>query len=99
MNHMKGAAALSSPNRVMIVRWLKTPRVHFPPQIHADIDDVGVCGAFIAEKLGVTPATASVHLRVLVDAGLLISTRQGKWTYFKRNEAGLTAFGRAIAEL
>lgn len=60
---------------------------------------VGVCGAFIADKLGVTPATASAHLRILADAGLVTPTRLGKYTYFKRNDAALLAFGASLAEL
>jgi len=47
----------------------------------------------------VTPATASAHLRILVDAGLLTSTRIGKWTYFKRNDHALEAFSACIAAL
>jgi ArsR family transcriptional regulator len=67
--------------------------------VHADINAVGVCGAFFADKLGVTAATASAHLRILVDAGLISSTRIGKWTYFKRNNETLEAFSASIAEL
>jgi DNA-binding transcriptional ArsR family regulator len=82
-----------------MLQWLKAPTDHFPPQVHADMQEVGVCGAFFAEKLGVTPATASAHLRILVDAGLIESTRIGKWTYFKRNNTALLAFSHALAEL
>lgn len=63
--------------------------MHFPPQVHADVDQVGVCGVFIARKLNVSPATASVHMKLLVDAGLVTTCRIGKWTYFKRCEKGL----------
>ena len=93
------SAALACPSRLAIIRWLKSPAAHFPPQVHADINAVGVCGAFFADKLGVTAATASAHLRILVDAGLISSTRIGKWTYFKRNDEILAAFSASIAEL
>lgn len=93
------SAALACPNRLSILRWLKAPADHFPPQVHADIEAVGVCGAFVAEKLGVTPATASAHLRILIDAGLIGSTRIGKWTYFKRNDGALLAFSVALADI
>lgn len=99
MDINKLSAALACPSRLAMIRWLKTPGDHFPPQVHADMDAVGVCGAFIAEKLGVTPPTASAHLRILVDAGLLTSTRIGKWTYFKRNDAALQAYRACLAEL
>lgn len=93
------SAALACPRRLSILTWLKDPARHFPPQVHADIERVGVCGAFIADKLGVRPATASAHLRILADAGMIVSTRIGKWTYFKRKNEALRAFRRALAEL
>lgn len=93
------SAALACPSRLSIIKWLRDPADHFPPQVHADVNEVGVCGAFFADKLKVTPATASAHLRILVDAGLIWPTRIGKWTYFKRNNAALLAFGKSLAEL
>jgi DNA-binding transcriptional ArsR family regulator len=99
MNINRIAAALACPSRLAIVQWLKSPSAHFPPQIHADIETVGVCGAFVADKLTVSPATASAHLRILADAGLVTSTRIGKWTYFKRSKSALGEFSRAIAGL
>lgn len=93
------SSAFACPSRLAIIRWLKSPAENFPPQVHADIDAVGVCGAFFAEKLGVTAPTASAHLRILVDAGLVSSTRIGKWTYFKRNSETLAAFSASLAEL
>jgi DNA-binding transcriptional ArsR family regulator len=95
----KLSSAFACPSRLAIIRWLKSPSDHFPPQVHADINTIGVCGAFFADKLGVTPATASAHLRILVDAGLVTSTRIGKWTYFKRDDKTLAAFSASLAEL
>jgi DNA-binding transcriptional ArsR family regulator len=93
------AAALACPSRLAIIQWLRAPVVHFPPQVHADMDEVGVCGAFFADKLKVTPATASAHLRILIDAGLIESTRIGKWTYFKRKNEALLEFSNSLAEI
>lgn len=99
MNINKLSQALACPSRLAMIRWLKAPSEHFPAQVHADIETVGVCGAFLAEKLGVAPATASAHLRILADAGLVTSTRIGKYTYFKRNDAALQAYRVSLAEL
>jgi DNA-binding transcriptional ArsR family regulator len=93
------SAALSCPKRLAIMTWLKQPADYFPPQVHADLEETGVCGAFLTEKLNVAPATASAHLRILVGAGLVTSTRIGKWTYFKRTDATLLAFSAALAKL
>jgi DNA-binding transcriptional ArsR family regulator len=95
----RACSALACPSRLAIIQWLKSPAEHFPPQIHADIEAIGVCGAFFADKLGVAPATASAHLRILVDAGLIRSTRIGKWTYFKRKDEALAALSAAIMEI
>ena len=48
-----------------ILRWLETPRAHFPRQVDGDLVRDGVCGLFIADKLGVSQPTASEHLRMV----------------------------------
>src|SRR4051812_5022562 len=78
--------ALANQKRLQILGWLKNPRRHFPPQQDGDLVKDGVCGVFIADKLGVTQPTASEHLRILVDAGLLQPKRVKQWTFYKRNE-------------
>jgi ArsR family transcriptional regulator len=99
MTLLDRASALANASRLSILEWLGDPENAFPPQVHGDKDEDGVCGAFIAEKLGVTPATASAHLKILTDAGLVRAKRVGKWTYFKRVDGALEAFGRDVAKL
>lgn len=99
MRFAQRLAALANENRIAVLRWLAEPRAHFPPQVHADIEEVGACGVFIADKLGVSPATASAHVKLLVDAGFVTAQRIGKWTYFKRHDAALKATGRELGEL
>lgn len=93
------AAALANEKRLSILRWLKDPHRQFPPQVHGDKDRDGICGAFIAEKLGVTPATASMHLNVLLSAGLVRSKRKGKFTYYLRDKKTIAALGAQIGRL
>ena len=45
--------ALANDKRLQILAWLKDPRSHFPPQVYGDLVKDGVCGVFIADKLGV----------------------------------------------
>jgi ArsR family transcriptional regulator len=59
----------------------------------------GVCGLLIARKLKVSQPTASEHLRVLVQAGLLRPKRIKQWTFYRRDEARLKAVKRALAGL
>lgn len=89
------ANALSNAKRLQILKWLKNPSRHFGGEHPFDKKE-GVCGLYIAEKLGVSPATASVHLKVLAQAGFLRPRRIGKFTYFKRDEAAFAQFARAL---
>lgn len=91
--------ALSNERRLMIMDWLKSPREHFPPQVDGDLIRDGVCGVRIAEKLGVTQPTASEHMKILVQAGLVKPKRIKQWTFYRRDEAAIRALRRALALL
>jgi DNA-binding transcriptional ArsR family regulator len=78
--------ALGNERRLTILQWLKNPRAHFAPQVDGDLVDDGVCAVLIAEKLGITQATLSEHMRVLVQAGLVSSKRIKQWTFYRRDE-------------
>ena len=88
--------ALASDKRLQILEWLKNPRAHFPRQVEGDLVKDGVCGLFIAEKLNVTQPTASEHLRVLTQAGLVKGKRIKQWTFYKRDEPAIAHVKRAI---
>ena len=88
--------ALASDSRLAILRWLRDPRKHFPSQVEGDLVDDGVCGLFIAQKLGVGQPTASEHLRILVHAGLLRAKRTKQWTFYKRDEKRIAAIKRVL---
>jgi DNA-binding transcriptional ArsR family regulator len=91
--------ALANERRVRILHWLKEPRAHFPKQVDGDLVEDGVCGLLIARKLKVSQPTASEHLRVLVQAGLLRPKRIKQWTFYKRDEARLKAVKKALSAL
>jgi DNA-binding transcriptional ArsR family regulator len=92
-------SALANESRLAIMRWLKSPRRHFPVQPHGDIDELGVCCTFITDKLGIAPATTTRHMRILADAGLVRATRVGKFTYYKRIDAELKKLSRELSQL
>jgi len=83
--------ALANERRLQILGWLKDPRAHFPPQVDGDLVEDGVCGLFIAEKLGISPPTLSEHMRILVQAGLVVPKRIKQWTFYKRDEERIRA--------
>ena len=91
--------ALANDKRLRILEWLKDPVKHFPPQVDGDLVKDGVCGVFIADKLGVSQPTASEHLRVLVQAGLLRSRRIKQWTFYKRVEKEINELKRSLSKL
>jgi DNA-binding transcriptional ArsR family regulator len=88
--------ALANERRLLILEWLKRPRAHFPPQVDGDLVVDGVCGALIAEKLGVSQPTVSEHLKVLSSAGLIRGKRIKQWTFFKRDEERIAQIKRLI---
>lgn len=90
--------AVANDRRLQILGWLKAPRRHFPPQVDGDLVSDGVCGVFIAEKLGVSQPTASEHLKVLTQVGLLRAKRIKQWTFYRRDEARITEAKRALTE-
>jgi DNA-binding transcriptional ArsR family regulator len=83
--------ALANERRLQILEWLKDPRAHFPPQVDGDLMEDGVCAVLIAAKLGITQATLSEHMRVLVQAGLLRPKRIKQWIFYRRDEARIGA--------
>lgn len=99
MDNLLGLSALANASRLAVMQWLKAPKVHFPPQDHGDVDQVGVCCTFITDKLGVAPATTTRHMQILAEAGLVSAKRIGKFTYYKRIEPALKALGRDVANL
>lgn len=88
--------ALANHNRLQILEWLKNPRKHFPPQIDGDLVKDGVCGLLIARKLRVSHPTASEHLKILAQAGLVRGKRIKQWTFYKRKEAEIRVWKRSL---
>lgn len=91
--------ALASERRLQILEWLKDPTGHFPPQEHGDPIKHGACNQYIVDKLGVSQPAGSRHLKVLVDANLVIPSRRKGWTYYRRNEEAIAALVDQLSEI
>ena len=89
--------ALASDKRLLILHYLKAPTKYFPRQIDGDLVEDGVCADFIREKLGVSAATATQHLKILTAAGLVRGTRIKQWTFFKRCDDAIASV-RALSD-
>jgi DNA-binding transcriptional ArsR family regulator len=96
MNITTAIKALANGKRLQILEWLKAPETHFPPQVDGDLVKDGVCGLLLAEKLGVSQPTASEHLKVLVQAGLVRTKRIKQWVFYKRDETRIEEIKKAI---
>lgn len=80
--------ALANPVRLQVLEWLREPERHFP--VDKDVTDpyeVGVCVSHIQAKAGLAQSTVSAYMATLERAGLVRSTRVGKWTHYRRDEA------------
>ena len=91
--------ALASERRLLVLEWLKEPRKHFPRQVEGDLVEDGVCGVFIAAKLGVSQPTASEHLKILCRAGFLRAKRIKQWTFYRRDEKAIRAIRRGLSKI
>ncbi|WP_420334299.1 ArsR/SmtB family transcription factor [Roseibium sp.] len=90
-------AALNNPIRRRILEWLKD-RSNFPPALpeHADLE--GVCVGYIQEKAGLSQSTVSNYMGLLKKAGLVSAERHGQWTFYRRNEANIQVFLKAVQD-
>jgi DNA-binding transcriptional ArsR family regulator len=96
--HLENALrALSNDRRLLILDWLKNPRKHFPPQVDGDLVKDGVCGLLIARKLHVSQPTASEHMKILLQAGLVKGKRIKQWTFYQRNEKQIRSVKKLFA--
>lgn len=89
MNIEAALRALASERRLQILEWLKDPVAQFPPQVDGDLVKDGVCGLLIARKLRVSQPTASEHLKILSQAGIIQGKRIKQWTFYKRDLKGI----------
>lgn len=55
----------------------------------AALHDQALCACQVVELLGLAPSTVSKHMAVLVQAGLVVTTKKGRWVYYRQaDDAG-----------
>jgi RNA polymerase sigma factor (sigma-70 family) len=64
--------------------------------IDGDLKEDGVCADYIREKLQVGASTASQHLKILTDGGLIRPKRIEQRTFFKRCEPRIRKIKKEI---
>jgi len=55
-----------------------------------------VCVCELVEPVGLSQPTVSHHLKVLLDAGILVREQRGKWAYFSVVTEALSAIAGAL---
>lgn len=75
--------------RLDILEWLKDPVAHFPKQRQD-----GVTASAVAAKLGVPRKVAEIHLRLLVNTGLLRTKRIRRRLYYRRDDMRIAEVAR-----
>ena len=94
---VRALRALANPVRLQILSWLRDPERNFPAErVMADPHEVGVCVSHIQDKVGLAQSTVSAYMAELERAGLVSSTRVGKWTHYRRDERRIATL---VAEL
>jgi DNA-binding transcriptional ArsR family regulator len=85
--------ALGNPARLEILGWLRDPDRHFAEwEPIADRLEYGVCVTHIQAKSGLAQSTTSAAMSLLERAGLVHSTRVGKYNHYRRDEQRIAAF-------
>jgi ArsR family transcriptional regulator, arsenate/arsenite/antimonite-responsive transcriptional repressor len=79
------AKALSDPTRLRIFQSVSSAGEMF-------------CGQ-VVERCGLSPGTTSHHLKILSDANLIETRREGQFVYMKPRPETIREYGRALAKL
>lgn len=86
-NELPILKALANEKRLLIMKWISSPRDHFPEQRDGDLVDDGVCVGFITQKIGLSQPTVTSHMKVLEAAGLVTGKSIKNWVFYKPNKA------------
>jgi ArsR family transcriptional regulator len=81
----KSLKALADPARLRVVSMVAA---------HADAE---ACVCDLTDPLGLSQSTVSHHLKVLVDAGYLTSSKRGTWHYYRLVPGALDAVSALLA--
>jgi ArsR family transcriptional regulator, arsenate/arsenite/antimonite-responsive transcriptional repressor len=74
--------ALSDPTRLRIFEGISSHKEMF-------------CGQ-VVEKCGLTPGTISHHLKILAEANLIETRREGQFIYMRSRPETIRDYGRAL---
>lgn len=76
--------AMGDPTRVMLLSLISG----------GEAGEACICD--LTEPVGLSQATVSHHMKLLVEAGLVTREQRGRWAYFALNEEALDAAADAL---
>ena len=57
------------------------------------------CACVLLAKLAIAQPTLSHHMKILVDSGIVVSRKVGKWTHYSISETGSERAAQLLREL
>jgi ArsR family transcriptional regulator len=81
LSYIHPLKALADPTRLQILAFLQNPIQSCCAR------DEGVCACDLETFLGLTQPTISHHMKLLVEAGFIMSEKRGRWVYYDLNPA------------
>jgi len=86
--------AIADPTRRRILQALKPKTGKAAARDH----ERGLCASDIEARVRLSQPTISHHMAILEKAGLVESTKQSQWRWYRRNEASIRDFARRLRE-
>lgn len=93
--------ALANDTRRLILDLLREPHAHFDVEQYRGLGlrlEDGVCVQDIQKATRISQSVASTYLKSLRDAGFLTSYREGRWTYYRRDEDAIRIIADRIRQ-
>lgn len=57
------------------------------------------CACVLLEKLEISQPTLSHHMKILIDSGVVIARKEGKWTHYSIDATGSESAAQLLREL
>jgi len=89
--------AIADPTRRRILHALKE-RGGSSSKKQSEKKQTGLCATDIEERVKLSQPTVSHHMRILEQASLVESKREGRWRRYQRNEKLITELMRGLKE-
>ena len=84
--------ALADPIRMKIVQLLWRPELEC-----CSVQD-RICACDLEEVLHISQSTVSHHMKILIRAGLVLATKEGRWIYYTLNRYSFSALSGLVTK-